>query len=119
MKTLDFMVCAIAIVAALALSRPAYSAVDASKATYNQSCVHCHGVAGAGNPVQDQFWNMKIPRLNEPYVQKKSDEALRNVILNGKRKMPAALQGIDHRTKVTPEQVPDLIEYIRSLQKTR
>jgi hypothetical protein len=58
------MVYAIAIIAAFALSRPAYSAVDAGKA-YNQSGVHCHGVAGAGNPVQDEFWNMKIPRLNE------------------------------------------------------
>ena len=45
----------------------------------------------AGNLGQDQFWNVKIPRLNQEYVQKKSDEELTSVILNGRGKMPAAV----------------------------
>ena len=67
----------------------------------------------------DQFWKMRIPRLDRDYVQKKSDAELRDVILNGKRKMPPALVGkpeTQHQTKVTPEQVPDLIAYIRTLK---
>ena len=107
--------------AAFAYSTPAYSSsVDAGKATYDNSCIHCHGAAGAGNTVQDRFWKMRIPRLNGPYVQKKSDAELKNVILNGKRKMPPAMMGqpeTAHRTKVEENQVPDLIAYIRSLKK--
>lgn len=114
------LVCGITIVAALALGMPAYSDMDAGKATFKESCVHCHGEEGAGNPVQDKFWRMRIPRLNEAYVQKKSDAELKNIILNGKRKMPAAMMGnpeTAHRTKVQPEQVADLIAYVRSLKK--
>jgi mono/diheme cytochrome c family protein len=114
------LVCGIAIAVSLALSTPAYSNAEAGKAVYDDSCVHCHGVAGRGNPVQDQFWKLRIPRLNGEYIQNKSDAQLRNVVLNGQRKMPPALRGEPHstnRTKVTPEQLPDLIAYIRSLKK--
>ena len=67
----------------------------------------------------DTFYKIRIPRLNSEYVQKKSDEELRHVILNGKRKMPAAMAGLpetQHRSKITPEQVPDLIAYVRTLK---
>ena len=114
------LACGMTIAASIALSTPAHSATDAGKAIYNDSCVHCHGAGGAGNTGQDQFWRMRIPRLNEEYAQKKSDEELRDVILNGKRKMPPAVLGKPHtanNTKVKPEQVPDLIAYIRSLKR--
>ncbi len=113
--------CGLTTAATFALSTPAYSAsADAGKAIYDDSCIHCHGAAGAGNPIQDKFWRMRIPRLNGAYVQKKPDDELRLIILNGKRKMPPAMMGqpeTAHRTKVKPEQVPDLIAYIRSLEK--
>lgn len=114
------LVCGIAVAAAFALSTPAYADAAAGKATYDDSCIHCHGEAGAGNPVQDGFWKMKIPRLNGEYVQKKSDDDLKAVILNGKRKMPPAVMGQAHTAtsaKIKPEQVPDLIAYVRSLKK--
>ena len=122
MKTLGSMkfVCGLAIAAAFALSTPAYAGVEAGKAMFDNSCINCHGKAGAGNPAQDKFWNMRIPRLGEDYVQKKPDDEIRDVILNGRRKMPAAVQGKPHTdsaTKVKPEQVPDLIAYIRTLKK--
>jgi cytochrome c5 len=105
-------------VAFLALSAPAYSA-EGGKATYDNSCTYCHGADGTGNPVSDQYWKMKIPRLVSDYVQKMSDADLTNVILNGKRKMPAAMMGkpeTQHRTKVGAEQIPSLIAYIRTLK---
>jgi mono/diheme cytochrome c family protein len=113
------LACGLTVAAAFVLAPPAYSSVDAGKATFDDSCAHCHGEAGAGNPAQDTFWKLKIPRLNADYVQKKSDDELRDVILNGKKKMPAAVQGQPHgaTTKIRPEQVPDLIEYIRTLKK--
>ena len=115
------MLWAITIGATCALSTPAYSAsADASKALYNNSCIHCHGAAGEGNRMQATFWQIRIPRLDGDYVQKKSDDELRNVILNGIRKMPPAVRGQPYRTaglKVKPEEVPDLIAYLRSLKK--
>jgi mono/diheme cytochrome c family protein len=116
------LVCGIAIAAAFALSLSAASGADAGKATYNDSCVNCHGPEGAGSAVSDTFWKMKIPRLNSDYVQKKSDEELTEIILNGKRKMPPAMVGkpdSQHKTKVTPAQVPDLIAYIRTLKLSK
>ncbi len=112
------LVCGTMMIAALSTS--AYSAEKASNGTYTASCFYCHGEAGSGNPVQDKYWNMRIPRLNSAYIQQKSDAELKEVILNGRRKMPAALMGAPHadnRTKVKAEQVPELIAYIRSLKK--
>ena len=108
------------ITAAFAFLASADPSAEAGKAIYDNSCIHCHGDAGAGNPVQETFWHVKIPRLDGDYVQKKTDYQLRTVILNGYRKMPPAVQGQPHSTvglKVKPEQVPDLIAYIRSLKK--
>jgi len=106
------------IIAGLALLAPAFSAVSDGKSTYDQSCIHCHGASGKGNPVSDQFWKMRIPRLTSRYVQSKSDDELRLIILNGKRKMPPAMMGkpeTAHRTKVSAGQIPDLLAYIRTL----
>jgi mono/diheme cytochrome c family protein len=94
--------------------------VESGKALFNDSCKYCHGDEGKGNAIQDQFFRTKIPRLNSAYVQNKSDESLTTVILNGKRKMPAAATGplqAAHRSKVTAGQVPDIIAYIRTLKK--
>jgi mono/diheme cytochrome c family protein len=114
------LMCGMTIAAMFALSTPAYSAADAGKATYDISCINCHGKAGAGNNIMDKFWQVRIPRLDGEYVQKKSDDEIKSVILNGVRKMPPAVQGHPHdagTTKVRPEQVPDLIAYLRSLKK--
>jgi mono/diheme cytochrome c family protein len=111
--------CTMTLAAGLALSAPAYSAVNDGKATYEQSCINCHGVNGTGNNASDAFWKMKIPRLNGNYIQSKPDAELKNVILNGKRKMPPALLGspeTQHRSPVSAAQVPDLIAYIRTFK---
>jgi mono/diheme cytochrome c family protein len=117
------LLCGMTIFATYALSAPADSAAEAGKATYKVSCIYCHGEAGTGNPIVDQFWKIRIPRLNGEYIQKKSDAEITNVILNGKRKMPPAMAGnpenqhSQQRTKIAPDQVPDLIAYIRSLKR--
>ena len=116
------LLCGVTFVA-ITLATPVHATSDAGKTTYNASCVQCHGPAGGdGNPVADRHWNVRIPRLNGAYVQKKSDAELTHVILNGKRKMPPAMmmRGVPdtaHKTKVTAEQVPDLIAYIRTQKR--
>lgn len=112
-------VCGFAAASILTLATPAFADVSAGKAIYDNSCIHCHGESGVGSSVMDSFWKMRIPRLNSDYVQKKPDAELRNVILNGKRKMPPAMSGspeTQHRSKITAEQVPDLVAYIRTLK---
>lgn len=112
-------VCGLAAVSILTLTPPLFAGMSEGKATYNDSCVHCHGAEGVGSAVMDGFWKMRIPRLNSDYVQKKPDAELSNIILNGKRKMPPAFVGspeTQHRSKVTADQVPDLIAYIRTLK---
>lgn len=102
----------------LFLLTPCFAA-DEGKAAYESSCIHCHGAAGEGSRVMDNYWKMRIPRLNSAYVQSKTDAELRDIILNGKRKMPPAMAGkpeTQHRTKITAEQVPALIAYVRSLK---
>ena len=114
------LVCGMTLAATCVFSTPAYSGVEAGKAIFDNSCINCHGEGGTGNPVQDEFWKIRIPRLNEEYVQKKTDAQLKTVILNGKRKMPPAVMGKPHTAgaaKIKPEQVPDLIDYIRTLKK--
>jgi cytochrome c len=108
-----------AIAAALACSTGLAGAdLAAGKALYDNTCKNCHGEDGSGSTTSDQFWKIKIPRLRDSYVQKQSDQQLTNVILNGKRKMPAVIAGeTAHRSKVTPEQVPDVIAYVRTLKR--
>jgi mono/diheme cytochrome c family protein len=114
------LLCGIAVAATLPFSMSADCAADTGKSSFKLSCMRCHGELGRGNPSQDQFWRMKIPRLTTSYVQNKSDAEVKTIILNGKRKMRPAMMGgpeTQHQTKVTEEQVPGLIAYIRSLKK--
>ncbi len=103
----------------LCLLTPCFAA-DSGKALYEDSCIQCHGPGGEGSRVMDDFWKMRIPRLNSAYVQSKTDAELQDIILNGKRKMPAAMAGrpeTQHRTKITAQQVPALIAYLRTLKR--
>ncbi len=101
------------------LAVPGSAASDSEK-LYENSCTSCHGSAGEGNRVMDQFYKVRIPRLNSASVAKMTDAHLTTVILNGKRKMPRPMAAIPttlHRTEITAEQVPDLIAYVRTLRK--
>jgi len=69
----------------------------------------CHGQDGkADTPVGKA---VKAPDLLSPLVQKKTDAELTEIIENGKQKMPS------FKAKLKPEQVRDLVAYIRKLAK--
>ena len=77
----------------------------AAEATFKTKCAMCHGADGKGKEA------MKTPDLTSADVQKKSDAELGGVITNGKPpKMPA------YKT-MTPEQINDMVAFIRSLKK--
>jgi len=88
------------------------------KTAYNQTCGRCHGADGNGNEKADEFYNIKIPRLNSAMVQSKSDAELRKLINNGSTVMPPVEieeSGFKHRL---PEQDVDaVIAYVRTLKQ--
>ena len=86
------------------LSAPAKADTAAGEATFKAKCAGCHGADGKGKEA------MKTTDMAADDVQKMSDADLSGVISNGKGKMPA------YKT-LTPDQVKDLVSYIRSLKK--
>ena len=86
-------------------SSPAKADVAAAEATFKTKCVGCHGADGKGKEA------MKTRDLSSADVQKQSDADLSGIITNGKPpKMPP------YKT-MTPDQVKDMVGFIRSLKK--
>jgi cytochrome c6 len=86
------------------LSAQAKADTAAGEAMFKAKCAGCHGADGKGKEA------MKTTDMAAADVQKMSDADLSGIISNGKGKMPA------YKT-LTPEQVKDLVGYIRSLKK--
>jgi cytochrome c6 len=76
-------------------------------ALYKAKCATCHGAAGKGDTALGKM--DKIRDLGSADVQQQSDAALSAIISNGKDKMPA------YGKSLKPDQVKDLVTYIRSL----
>jgi mono/diheme cytochrome c family protein len=105
MKSFGAMTLAAALLAGTCLfSSPAKADVAAAEATFKAKCAMCHGADGKGKA------SMKTPDFTSADVQKKSDADLSGIITNGKGKMPA------YKT-MTPDQVKDMVAFIRSLKK--
>ena len=106
MKTLAAMAAGAAVLAGVCLfSSSANADTAAAEATYKAKCASCHGPDGKGKEA------MKTKDLASPEVQKMSDADLSAIITNGKPpKMPP------YKT-MTPDQVKDMVAYIRSFKK--
>ncbi len=87
------------------LGSPAKADVAAAEATFKTKCAGCHGADAKGKEA------LKTRDLSSADVQKQSDAELAGIITNGKPpKMPPY-------KSMTPEQVKDMVSYIRSLKK--
>lgn len=87
------------------LSARANADTAAGEATFKAKCAGCHGADGKGKEA------MKTKDFASADVQKMSDADLSGTITNGKPpKMPPY-------KSLTPDQVKDLVSYIRSLKK--
>jgi cytochrome c6 len=105
MKGLGAITLAGAIVASVCLlSSPAKADVAAAEATFKAKCAMCHGADGKGKEA------MKTQDMTSADVQKMSDADLGGIITSGKGKMPAY-------KSMTPDQVKDMVAFIRSLKK--
>jgi mono/diheme cytochrome c family protein len=78
---------------------------QAGAATFKTKCVSCHGVDGKGKAA------LKTQDMSSAAVQQMSDAELTAITTDGKGKMPAYVKSLK------PDQIKDLVDYIRSLAK--
>jgi len=77
---------------------------------YGYDCAQCHSAAGDGKT--DVAKDLKIPDLTDPAVLKdRTDGALFYILKNGHGDMPR------EGDRVKPEQLWDLVNYVRSLAR--
>ncbi len=103
-------VAALVLAAIALLSAPAKADTAAAEATYKAKCAMCHGPDGKGETATGK--TMKVKDFASEEVQKMSDADLSAAISAGKGKMPA------YKT-LTPDQVKDLVAYIRAFGKKK
>lgn len=98
----------VVLVAALFLIAVPLPAQDAA-ALYKTKCAACHGPDGKAETAIGKA--NKLRDLGSAEVQKQSDDELSAIMTNGKGKMPA------YGKSLKPEQVKELVAYIRTLAK--
>lgn len=103
----------ILVVLAFVCMTVAFAAGDAAKgkAVYQKSCQKCHGVDHKGNPAMAKSLKMEFKDLAGAEVQAMKDDELKKLAIGptGKKKVP--IKG------VTPEDLDNVVSYIRSLKK--
>jgi mono/diheme cytochrome c family protein len=102
------MTMAVALLAGICFLGSPAKADNTAEATYKAKCAGCHGPDGKGETATGKM--MKAGDFASADVQKMSDADLSGAITKGKGKMPA------YKT-LTPDQVKDLVAYIRSFAK--
>lgn len=95
--------------ALLGLAALPVRAQSAGESLYKTKCAACHGADGKGETAIGKA--NKLQDLGSADVQKQSDTQLTEIITNGKNKMPA------YGKSLKPEQIKDLVVYVRALSK--
>jgi len=78
-----------------------------TRVIFKDNCVKCHGESAAGGRVQIEGREIKVPSLTGEHAKKPTDERLAAKISEGDDEMPA------FKDKLTPEQIQDLVRFIR------
>jgi cytochrome c6 len=97
----------LALVALVFAAHPSAAQQAGGASLYKAKCSACHGSDGKGATSIGK--TEKIRDLTSQEVQKQSDADLTAIITSGKNKMPA------YGKSLKPEQVKDLVEYIRTV----
>jgi len=84
-------------------------AAESGEGVYKAKCASCHGVDGKGQTAIGK--RLSIKDLASSDVQNKHDSEIKLLIQDGKGKMPA------YKSKLTDEQIENLVVYIRSLKE--
>ena len=113
MKTVRLLVVALV---SLSLALPTLFAAESAakekkegKEIFAKHCQGCHGKEGAADTAMAK--NMKIRSMHSEEVQKQSKEELIKITTDGKGKMPA------FKSKLSKDQIDDVVDYIKSLKK--
>lgn len=86
---------------------------DSGKIIYQRICVVCHGTGGKGDGIAAAGLSMKPADHTSPNVQLQTDGSLWYELSNGHAPMPA------YKTILTAKQRWELINYIRTLDKSK
>jgi mono/diheme cytochrome c family protein len=108
-KALLVLLTAIVIVMAAATIGSTPLAAQDGPTLYKTKCAMCHGADGKGDSPMGKKLNIRD--LASPEVQKQTDAELTTIIAKGKGKMTP------FGTKLTPEQIGQLVAHIRGLGK--
>ena len=79
----------------------------ATRAVFKEHCVTCHGDNAAGGRVQVEGREIKVPNLTGEHARKPTDERIAEKISEGDDEMPA------FKDKLTPQQIQELVRFIR------
>ena len=92
--------------------KPTTSSIESGKKTYSFDCAMCHGKEGAGDGDLAVEMHLKLRDYRDPASLKDlTDGSIYSTIANGKGDM------IGEGGRLKPEQVWDLVNYVRSLAK--
>jgi mono/diheme cytochrome c family protein len=86
-------------------------AQSAGETLFKSKCAMCHGADGSGKTVMGE--KLQIRDLRSADAQKQSDAELTQIITKGKNKMVA------YESKLTKEQIDQLVAHIRDLGKKK
>src|SRR5262245_33450735 len=98
---------------AVVLLLPAAGLAADAKATYDKTCASCHGADGKGNPDKAKVLKIDAALLNlgRPEGKDLSRDQLKQILLDGKEKMPA------YGKKLKPDHVDPVLDYTSGLAK--
>ena len=103
-STIAFFVFFLSVVMMALSAQPAGSANLTANPIFQNNCAKCHGKTAEGR-------HLGGPSLISDKTSGASGDDLRNIITNGKGRMPK------YASKLTPEEIDTLVEQIRSLSK--
>lgn len=92
--------------------KPGPSSIAQGKRFYGFDCSICHGKGGDGKGEVAGQMNLKLPDFRDPAALKgTADGELFYIITRGKGQMP------EEEGRLKPEQIWDMVNYVRSLAK--
>jgi len=74
---------------------------------FKENCSKCHGDTGEGGPVTVDGKKLRVPSFKSGHALKHTDEDFADQIMNGGEGMPK------FKGKLTPEQVNQLVKFVR------
>jgi len=86
--------------------------VEKGQTLFRQTCGHCHGLNGKGDGAMAGYTNPPPANLTSQKTQSKSDEELKDVIMNGR----SGTSMVSFKDAITEGQFNDLLAYLRSLK---